>query len=85
MEILVNMESRVTQHSGNIEHRVRQDSEGKDPEVRNDATLSQRPAPQWCPRGITKMQKRKLQKMCQRELLRRRKKSGIIGLTIYGP
>jgi hypothetical protein len=52
---LVNEESRVTQHSGNTKHRVRQDSEGKNPKVRKDTTLSQRLAPRWCPRGITKM------------------------------
>jgi hypothetical protein len=34
MKNLVNEESWVTQHSGNIEHRVRQDSESKNPEVR---------------------------------------------------
>jgi hypothetical protein len=45
----------VTQHSGNTEHRVRQDSKSKNLEVREDATLSRRPAQRWCPRGITKM------------------------------
>jgi hypothetical protein len=67
-ENLVNEESRVTQHSGNTKHRVRQDSESKNPEVRKDATLSRRPAPRWCPRCITKTQKRRLQKMRQRVL-----------------
>jgi hypothetical protein len=67
-ENLINEESRVIQHSGNTEHWVRQDSEGKNPEVRKDATPSQRPAPRWCLRGITKTQKRRLQKMCPREL-----------------
>jgi hypothetical protein len=65
---LVNEESRVTQHSGNTEHRVRQDSKSKNLEVRKDITLSRRPAPRWCLRGITKMQKHRLQKMHQREL-----------------
>jgi hypothetical protein len=65
---LVNEESQVTQHSVNTEHWDRQDSESKNPEVRNDATLRRRPAPQWCLRGITKTQKHRPQKMHQIEL-----------------
>jgi hypothetical protein len=68
MEILVNEESRVTQHSGNMEHWIRQNSKGKNPEVRKEITPSRRPTPRWCLRGITKMQKHRLQKMCQREV-----------------
>jgi hypothetical protein len=66
-ENLVNEERWFIQHSGKTEHRVRQDSDGYT-EVRKDATLSRRMAPRWCPRGITKTQKRRLQKMHQREL-----------------
>jgi hypothetical protein len=33
---------------------------------------SKRPAPRWCPRGITKTQKRRLQKMRQRELAKKK-------------
>jgi hypothetical protein len=69
---LVNEESRVTQHSGNMEHRVRQNSERKNQEVRKDVTLSRRLAPRWCPRGITKTQKHRLQKMRQRELAKKK-------------
>jgi hypothetical protein len=36
------------------------------------AARSKRPAPQWCPRGITKTQKWRLQKMCQRELAKKK-------------
>jgi hypothetical protein len=52
-----------------MEHWVRQDSESKNPEVRKDITLSQRLAPWQCPMGTTKTLKRRLQKMCQRELV----------------
>jgi hypothetical protein len=75
---VVNEESRVTQHSGNMEHWVRQDSEGKNAEVRKDATLSRRLAPWCCPRGITKMQKRRLQRCIRKSWPRRRKKKGLL-------
>jgi hypothetical protein len=65
---LVNEESWVTQDSINTEHRVRQNSVSKNLEVRKDVTPSRWLAPQWCLRGITKTQKRRQQKMCQREL-----------------
>jgi hypothetical protein len=42
--------------------------ESKNPEVRKDATPSHGLAPRWCPSGITMTQKRRLQKMHQREL-----------------
>jgi hypothetical protein len=40
----------------------------KKPKEGKGATTSKKPAPRWCPRGITKTQKHRLQKMCQREL-----------------
>jgi hypothetical protein len=30
--------------------------------------IGKRPAPRWCPKGLTKMQRRRLQKMRQREI-----------------
>jgi hypothetical protein len=48
-----------------------QDSGGRKPEEVRGAAPSKRPAPQWCPRGITKTQKRRLQKMRERELAER--------------
>jgi hypothetical protein len=62
------MEVRVTENSVNIENWVVQDSGGKKAEEGNGAAPNKRPAPRWCPRGITKTQKCRLQKMCQREL-----------------
>jgi hypothetical protein len=84
-----NTESRVTEDSANMENRVMQDTWGggeqKLDEVRG-AAPSKRPAPRWCPRGITKTQKCILQKMRQRELAEKKKrKSGTIGLTVYEP
>jgi hypothetical protein len=68
-----NTKSRVIQNSANMENRVMQDSGGggglgRKPEEGKVATPSKRPAPRWCPMGITKRKKRRLQKMCQREL-----------------
>jgi hypothetical protein len=63
--------SRVTQHSGKMEHRVRQNSESKNSKVRKDITPSRRSAPRFCLRGITKMQKHRLQKIHQRELAKK--------------
>jgi hypothetical protein len=50
------------------------------------AARSKRPAPQWCPRGITKTQNGDY-KRCVKESWPRKKKrkSGITGLTVYGP
>jgi hypothetical protein len=79
------MERRVIENSANMENRVMQDSGSKKPEEEKGATPSKRPAPRWCPRGITKTQKRRLQKMRQKELVKKKKKSGIIGLIVYDP
>jgi hypothetical protein len=78
-ENLANMESQVTQNSANTERRVMENSANMENWVIQDlgdrkseeekgAASSKRPAPRWCPRGITKTQKHRLQKMCQREL-----------------
>jgi hypothetical protein len=78
-ENLANTESRVTQNSANTEswiredlanteNRVMQDSGGRKPEEVRGAALSNRTAPRWCPMGITKTQKCRLQKLHQREL-----------------
>jgi hypothetical protein len=56
------------ENSANIENQVMQDSGGRKPKEGKGATPSKRPVPQWCPRGITKTQKCRLQKMHQREL-----------------
>jgi hypothetical protein len=79
IENLANMESQVTQNSANTERRVMENSANMENWVIQDlgdrkleeekgAASSKRPAPRWCPRGITKTQKHRLQKMCQREL-----------------
>jgi hypothetical protein len=44
-----------------------QDSRGREPKGKG-AAPSKRLAPQWFPRGITKTQKHRLQKMRQKEL-----------------
>jgi hypothetical protein len=67
-ENLPNTESRVTENSVNMENRVVHDSGGKKPEEGKGAAPNKRPAPWWCPRGIIKTQKHRLQKMHQREL-----------------
>jgi hypothetical protein len=56
------------ENSVNMLNRVIQDSGGKKLEEGKGAAPSKRPAPQWCPRGITKTQKCRLQKMRQKEL-----------------
>jgi hypothetical protein len=68
-----NTESQVTEHSTNMEIWVTQDSGGRKLEEVRGAAPSKRPAPRWCPRGINKTQKHKLQKMCQRELAEKKK------------
>jgi hypothetical protein len=68
MENSANTESRVTENLANMENWVMQDSEGRKPEEEKGVAPSKRPAPRWCPRGITKAQKCGLQKMHQREL-----------------
>jgi hypothetical protein len=67
-----NTESWVLQNSANTENRVMQDSGGRKPEEGKGAPTSKRPAPWWCPRGITKTQKHRLQKMHQRELVEKK-------------
>jgi hypothetical protein len=62
------MESWVTENSANTENRVMQDLGGRKLEEGKCVAPSKRPAPRWCPRGITNTQKRRLQKMRQREL-----------------
>jgi hypothetical protein len=62
------MESRITENSSNMKNWVMQDSGAKKPEEGKGAAPSKRPAPQWCPGGITKTHKHRLQKMRQREL-----------------
>jgi hypothetical protein len=66
------MESRATKNLANMESRVMQDSGGKKPEEGKGAAPGKRPAPWWCPRGITKTQKHRLQKMHQRELAKKK-------------
>jgi hypothetical protein len=63
-----NTESRVTEKSANMENQVTQDSGGRKLEEGKGAAPSKRSAPQWCPRGITKTQKCRMQKLHQREL-----------------
>jgi hypothetical protein len=49
-----------------------QGGRGRKPKEGKGDASSKRPAPQWCPRGITKTQKRRLQKMRQRELVKKK-------------
>jgi hypothetical protein len=65
---LANTECRVMENSANAENWVMQDSGGRELEEGKGAAPSKRPAARWCPRGITKTQKHRLQKMCQRVL-----------------
>jgi hypothetical protein len=75
-----NIESRVMGNLGNTKNWVMQDSGSRKQEEGKGAAPSKRPAPRCCPRGITKTQKRILQKMCQRELAekRRRRRVGLL-------
>jgi hypothetical protein len=70
---LANTESRVLKNSANIENRVMQGSGARKLEEGKCAAPSKRPAPRWCPKGITKTQKHRLQKMRQRELAEKKK------------
>jgi hypothetical protein len=45
-----------------------QDSGSRKLEEAKGVAPSKRPAPRWCPRDITKTQKHRLQKKCQRVL-----------------
>jgi hypothetical protein len=80
-----NMESRVTENSVNTKNWVIQDLGGKKLEEGKDVFPSKRSAPWWCPRGITKTQKHRLQKCVKESWPRKKKKSGTIGLIVYGP
>ena len=68
MENSINTESRITENSANMKNQVMQDLRGKKSEEGKGAAPSKRPTARWCPRGITKTQKRRLQQMRQREL-----------------
>jgi hypothetical protein len=83
MENSSNTESRVTHNSSNtkswvmeslakIGNQFMQDSGGRKPEEGTGAAPSKRPVPWWCPRGISKTQKCRLQKMHQRELAKKK-------------
>jgi hypothetical protein len=78
---LANTESRVLKNSANIENRVMQGSGARKLEEGKCAAPSKRLAPRWCPKGITKTQKHRLQKMRQRELAEK-KKRGRAGLLV---
>jgi hypothetical protein len=65
---VANTERRVVENSVSMGSRVMQGSGGRKPEEGKGATSSMRPAPRWCPRGITKTQKFWLQKLWQKEL-----------------
>jgi hypothetical protein len=60
VENSANTDSWAMENLVNMEHQVMQDSGGKKPEEGKCAAPSKRPAPRWCPRGITKTQKRRL-------------------------
>jgi hypothetical protein len=72
MKNLAHTERRVMENSVNTENQVVQDSGGKKLEEGKGIAPSTRPAPWWCPRGITKTQKRRLQKTHQRELIEKK-------------
>jgi hypothetical protein len=56
------------ENSANTKNRVMQDLWGKKLEEGKGAAPSKKSAPRWCPRGITKTQKHRMQKMRQKEL-----------------
>jgi hypothetical protein len=60
--------ANTEQHSVTMENRVTQDSRGRKPEEGKRVAPSQKLVARWCLRGITKTQRRRLQKMCQKEL-----------------
>jgi hypothetical protein len=66
------MEGWIVENLANTDNRFTQDSGGKKPEEGKGAAPGKRPAPWWCPRGITKTQKHRLQKMRQRELAKKK-------------
>jgi hypothetical protein len=59
---------------------------GKKPKEEKGAAPSKMPAPQWCP-WVLKRDKTQIAKDASKRVGREKKKrkSGIIGLTIYGP
>jgi hypothetical protein len=65
---LATMENHVTEKSANTEIWVMQDSGRRKSKEGKGVAPSKRPAPRWCPRGIIKTQKHRLQKMRQRGL-----------------
>jgi hypothetical protein len=73
MENLANAESRVTKKLVNTENRVIQDSGCKKQEEGKGAPPSKRPAPRWCPRGITKTQKTHIAKYASKRVGREKK------------
>jgi hypothetical protein len=60
------------EHSVNTENWVMQDSGVKKLDEGKGAAPRKRPAPWWCPGGITKTQKYKLQKMHQFKLAKKK-------------
>jgi hypothetical protein len=83
-----NTESWVLENLANTENRVMQDSGGggRKPKEEKGVASSKRPAPWWCPMGITKTQKYKLQKMHQREVVEKKEEEERdYWFTIYGP
>jgi hypothetical protein len=69
-----NRAAKTEQHSVNTENRVTQDSGGRKPEEVKGVAPSWKPAPRWCPRGITKTQRHRLQKRHQKELAEKKDK-----------
>jgi hypothetical protein len=69
-ENLANTESRAMENLVSMENQVLQDlgGGGKKLEEGRGAAPSKRPAARWCPKGIIKTQKHRLQKMRQREM-----------------
>jgi hypothetical protein len=68
MENSANTEILVMENLANMENWVMQDSGSRKLEEGKGAAPSKRPAPRWCLGGITKTQKCRWKKMCQREL-----------------
>jgi hypothetical protein len=68
IEKSANTKSQVMGNSANTENWVMEDSGSRKLKEGKGAAQSKRPTPWWCPRGFTKTQKHRLQKMHQREL-----------------
>jgi hypothetical protein len=69
----------VSSHSQQLDNpkRVAKISGGRNSEGSSGSDVvkvGRKPAPQWCPREISKTQRRKLQKLCQKELAEKRDK-----------